>query len=195
MALPILNGVCIAALDADTDVVADLLGQVAATSLPHSLLVRPDAAKRITDLAVARGMTREQLPLMVLDGSSQLGAVQATDELVIRELAPTEAHIHAQIVAAGFEKPVEPFLQLMTPACRLLGVRAISVKSMASRSLQVSVSRSGRTSGSSISDTPGAPSTWIRYRGDDPGWHRRPGGRCAMGVANPVNWDIGSTSA
>ena len=116
VALPTLNGVCVASLDADAEVVADLLDQVAATGLPHSLLVRPDVAKRVTDLAVARGMTREQLPLMVLEDSSQLGAVQATDGLVIRELVPAEAHLHAKAVAAGFEVPVEPFLQLMTPA-------------------------------------------------------------------------------
>lgn len=116
VALPTLNGVYVASLDADAEMVADLLDQVAATGLPHCLLVRPDAAKRVTDLAVVRGMTREQVPLMVMENSSQLGAVQATDGLVIRELVPAEAHLHAQVAAAGFEAPVELFLQLSTPA-------------------------------------------------------------------------------
>ena len=152
VALPTLNGVCVASLDADAEVVADLLDQVAATGLPHNLLVRPDVAKRVTDLAVARGMTREQLPLMVLEDSSQLGAVQATDGLVIRELVPAEAHLHAQVAAAGFEAPVELFLQLMTPASlEQRACTAIWVKSTASRSPPVSASRSGPTSGSSTS--------------------------------------------
>jgi len=116
VALPTLNGVCVASLDADVEVVADLLDQVAATGLPHCLQVRPDAAKQVTDLAVARGMTREQLPMMVLEDSSQLDATRATGGLVIRELVPADAHLHARAAAAGFEAPVELFLQLMTPA-------------------------------------------------------------------------------
>ncbi len=116
VALPTLNGVCVASLDADAEMVADLLDQVAATGLPHCLQVWPDAAKRVTDLAVARGMTREQLPMMVLEDSSQLGTARATGGLVIRELVPAEAHLHARAAAAGFEAPVELFLQMMTPA-------------------------------------------------------------------------------
>ncbi len=104
-----------------------MLDQVAATGLPHNLLVRPDAAKPIADLAVARGMTREQLPLMVLEDSRQLGAVQATSGLVIRELVPAEAYLHARAAAAGFEMPVEPLLFLMPPAyLELPGVRWLS---------------------------------------------------------------------
>jgi ribosomal protein S18 acetylase RimI-like enzyme len=115
-AVPTFNGVWVESVDVDAEMVADLLDQVAATGLPHCLQVRPDAADQVTDLAVARGMTRDELPLMVLEDSSQLGAMRTTDGLVIRELVPAEAHLHAQAAAAGFEVPVEPFIQLLTPA-------------------------------------------------------------------------------
>ncbi|MFZ2058493.1 MAG: GNAT family N-acetyltransferase [Acidimicrobiales bacterium] len=116
VALPTLNGVLVESVDADAEMIADLLDQVAATGLPHCLQVRPDTASRVTDLAAARGMTRDELPLMVLEDSSQLGATHATDALVIRELVPAEAHLHAQAAAAGFEWPVEAFVHLLTPA-------------------------------------------------------------------------------
>ena len=116
VALPTLNGVLVESLDADAEMIADLLDQVAATGLPHCLQVRPDAAGQVTDLAAARGMTRDELPLMVLEGSSRLGATHASDALVIRELVPAEAHLHAQTAAAGFEWPGEAFFHLLTPA-------------------------------------------------------------------------------
>ena len=123
IALPTLNGVCVASLDADVEVVADLLDQVAATGLPYCLQLRPDAAKQVTDLALARGMTREQVPMMVLEDSGQLDATRTTGELAIRELGPAEANLHARAAAAGFEAPVDLFEQLMTPA--LLELRGV----------------------------------------------------------------------
>ena len=116
--MPTLNGVWVESVDVDAEMVADLLDQVAATGLRHCLQVRPDCADHVTDLAAARGMTRvEQLiPLMVLEDSSQIGAALTSDGLVIRELVPAEAHLHARVAAVGFEAPLEAFLQLMTPS-------------------------------------------------------------------------------
>jgi len=116
--MPTLNGVCVESVDVEAEMVADLLDQVGATGLPHCLQVRPDCADRVSDLAAARGMTRDEhlIPLMVLEDSGQLGATRATDGLVIRELVPAEAHLHARVAAAGFEAPLEAFLQLMTPS-------------------------------------------------------------------------------
>jgi GNAT superfamily N-acetyltransferase len=63
-------------------------------------------------------MTRDEhaIPLMTLEDFSQLGAAQEGDGLVIREIEPAEAHLHARLAAVGFETPVEAFLQLMTPS-------------------------------------------------------------------------------
>jgi len=124
--MPTLNGVWVESVDVDAEMVADLLDQVAATGLPHCLQVRPDCADQVSDLAAARGMTRDEqlIPLMVLEDSGQLGATQATDGLVIRELVPAEAHLHARVAAVSFEAPLEAFLQLMTPSLLALpGVR------------------------------------------------------------------------
>jgi GNAT superfamily N-acetyltransferase len=58
----------------------------------------------------------EDIPLMALDDPRQLDAAQSVSGLTIRELSPSEAHLHARLAAAGFEAPAEVFLQLMTPA-------------------------------------------------------------------------------
>jgi N-acetylglutamate synthase len=114
---PTLNGVWVAGADADPEGIAELLDEVAATGLPHCLQFRPGAVDRLTKLAMGRSMTREEdIPLMALEDPGQLDAAQAVSGLTIRELSPKEAQAHARLAAAGFEAPVEMFLQLMTPA-------------------------------------------------------------------------------
>ena len=117
VAVPTLNGVWVQKVDADAGDISDLLDQVAATGLPHCLQFRPGSASRLVSLAASRGMTRlEDIPLMVSQDPGQLNAAQAVDGLMIRELLPDEAPLHARVAAAGFEVPLEMFLQLMTPA-------------------------------------------------------------------------------
>lgn len=114
---PTLNGVWVDGVEADDGDISDLLNEVSATGLPHCLQFRPGAAERLTKLAVSRNMTKgEDIPLMALDDPGQLDAAQAVSGLTIRELSPGEAQLHARVGAAGFEAPVEMFLQLMTPA-------------------------------------------------------------------------------
>ncbi|MGA2758123.1 MAG: GNAT family N-acetyltransferase [Solirubrobacteraceae bacterium] len=114
--LPTLNGVWVGSVQADPRVVADLLDRVNATGLPYCLQARPDAAHLLTDLVAMRGMAvADDIPLMVIDEPDALRPLPATDGLAIRVLAAAEADQHARVAAAGFEAPVEPFLQLMTP--------------------------------------------------------------------------------
>jgi hypothetical protein len=114
--VPTLNGVWVDSAEVELEVIIDLLEQVAATGLPHCLQVRPDNVGRLTALAARLGMTlEERTPIMVLDGRPRVAADPA-DALVIRELTPPEAHLHARLAAAGFEVPEEPFLSLMTPS-------------------------------------------------------------------------------
>ncbi len=114
---PTLNGVWVDGVEADAGDISDLLNEVAATGLPHCLEFRPGATDRLTKLATSRKMTKgEDIPLMVLEDPGQLDAAQAVSGLTIRELSPGEAPLHARVGAAGFEAPVEMFLQLMTPA-------------------------------------------------------------------------------
>lgn len=117
VALPTLNGVWVGKVEADVEDIADLLDQVAATELPYCLQFRPGAAARMADLANSRGMARsEDIPFMVIEDPGRLSAAQAVSGLVIRELLPEEAQLHARLAAAGFEAPVEIFHKLMTPA-------------------------------------------------------------------------------
>jgi ribosomal protein S18 acetylase RimI-like enzyme len=58
----------------------------------------------------------EDIPLMVVQDPGQLNAAPTVSGLVIRELSPDEAQLHARVAAAGFEVPLEMFLQLMTPS-------------------------------------------------------------------------------
>lgn len=114
---PTLNGVWVGGVDPDAGDISDLLDEVAATGLPHCLQFRPGASDRLTELATSRGMTREDsIPLMALTDPGRLSAAQEVQGLTIRELSPDEAQVHARVGAAGFEAPVEMFLQLMTPA-------------------------------------------------------------------------------
>ena len=112
-----LNGVWVTSPDARIDVVAGLLDQIAATGLPHCLQARPGVAERLRDEASARGMQAdEHIPLMVLEDPDEIATEAATERLSIRQLEPAEAPAHARLAAAGFEAPVQPFLQLMTPS-------------------------------------------------------------------------------
>jgi len=115
--IPTLNGVWVASTEAGADVVGDLLDQVAATGLPHCLQCRPHAAESLGGQVAARGMEPEgSVPLMVLEEPRELAAGAAPGGLSIRELEPSEASAHARVAAAGFEAPVEIFLELMAPS-------------------------------------------------------------------------------
>jgi GNAT superfamily N-acetyltransferase len=114
---PTLNGVWVGGVNFDTGDISELLDEVAAAGLPHCLQFRPGAIDRLTALAISRGMIKEgDIPLMALTDPGRLKAAQAVSGLRLRELSPDEAQLHARVAAAGFEAPVEMFLQLMTPA-------------------------------------------------------------------------------
>jgi ribosomal protein S18 acetylase RimI-like enzyme len=116
VAVASLNGVWVQTVDPDLGDITDLLDQVAATGLSHCLQLRPGAVARVSELAGRRGMAHsENIPLMALEDPGQLDAAQAVSGLVIRELVPDEAQLHARVAAAGFEIPLRMLLQLMTP--------------------------------------------------------------------------------
>ncbi len=116
-AAPTLNGVWVRSADVDRESVDDLLDRVAATGLPHCLQVRPAAAERLAGVAAARGMTlEERIPLMLSEDAAATGVARDADGLRIRELQADEAHVHAGLLADGFELPVELFVKLVTPS-------------------------------------------------------------------------------
>ncbi len=117
VAMPTLNGVWPEQVELDPVVVSDFLDQVANADVPYSLQLRPGAPQPLSTLAVDRGMIKQdQIPLMVLEDIGCLEAAQKVAGLVIRQLSPEEAVVHARVAARGFEAPEAPFVQLMTPA-------------------------------------------------------------------------------
>jgi N-acetylglutamate synthase len=125
VSLPTLNGVWAERADADPAVAAQLLDQAGATGLPYCLELRPGASPALSQLASASSMSlAEELPLMVAETPGDVSDIKQPAGLVIRQLAPEEAGLHAQVAAAGFEAPVDLFRQLMTAdVMRLPGVR------------------------------------------------------------------------
>ena len=55
------------------------------------------------------------VPLMALPSERELPRLDQGD-LVIEVLDPEQAVVHAKLAAAGFQAPVDAFLELMTPA-------------------------------------------------------------------------------
>jgi GNAT superfamily N-acetyltransferase len=123
--LAFFNGVWPESADPDPATVSQLLGEVAATGLPHCLQLRPRASASFEDLALGRGMVPEQpVPLMLLEGTGAIARLVDVEGLVVRELTPEEAGSHARAAASGFEVRDEPLLKFITPAVLALpGVR------------------------------------------------------------------------
>ena len=116
VALPTLNGVWAHGPDAERDAVIDLLERVSAARVPHCLQFSPRCSGELREVAQARGMRRDaDIPLMTLEAVDELPP-QDHGHLVIEVLDPEQAAVHAEVAAAGFQAPVETFLQLMTPA-------------------------------------------------------------------------------
>ncbi len=116
--VPTLNGVVVGSEQFDARRVARLLDDVAASGLPYCLQVRPACVSDANELSAAHALALEEdaIPLMVLEDPLHLEAAQSVDALVIRELEPADADIHAHVAAAGFDAPVELFRQLATPS-------------------------------------------------------------------------------
>lgn len=124
--VPNLNGVFVTG--ASRDVVEPLLDAVAATGLPHCVQLAPRVARDLAPLPASRGMRHAtDVPLMVLESTAGPSTADQPKELTIRVLAPEEAGLHAQTLAAGFEAPVQIFQRLMTPdTLRIDGARCYS---------------------------------------------------------------------
>ena len=112
--IPLLNPVIPWRLDVESGAVERLLDLAAARGVRHELELRPGAAPALAELARSRGMEPgDQVPLMVLDAGDL--SSDPPGDLVIRELAPEEADLHARVAAAGFEVDPRLFAALVPP--------------------------------------------------------------------------------
>jgi ribosomal protein S18 acetylase RimI-like enzyme len=118
VAVPTLNGVLVTSEEADPEIVTGMLDQIQAAGLPYCLQGRPALMGLMTALAASRGMTRDEpdTPLMVRDTAEPVSRSHSHAGLEMRELAPEDAHLHAEVAAEGFGAPVEHFLQLIKPS-------------------------------------------------------------------------------
>lgn len=116
--VPSLNGVLVDELDADPDVVAELLDAVAAFGVPNCLQLRPGCSAALNDLAARRRMTREaNVPLMLVETQASVTfADPHPPGLEIQTLSSGRADLHASLAAAAFEAPEDYFRRLVPPA-------------------------------------------------------------------------------
>ena len=116
--LPGLNGVWSARRDPDPAELDRLLGGLAARGLPHMLQLRAGSDAAALAVPGRLGMTLDaDVPLMRLDDPARLErALTAVDELVVRELMPDEASVHARVAAAGFDEDPRHFERLLRPS-------------------------------------------------------------------------------
>jgi hypothetical protein len=109
--VPTLNGAWATRADTPAEDIENALAAVAAGGLPHCLEARPGCAAA-ADVAAERGMAEgEDIPLMVTTTGVD---VSAPDGLVLRELAPDEAHIHCDIAGPAFDAPPELLAGVIT---------------------------------------------------------------------------------
>ena len=130
--LPRFNGVVVLGPGASRRAAEAWLDELAFRGLPYAVLSRPAAAPWVVSLAAAHGLTVvEREPLMCLLDPS--GVVETTpgvggDQLIIHAVDPTDEEqvgVSVQLLANGFEAPVELLAPLVAPELlTLAGVTA-----------------------------------------------------------------------
>jgi GNAT superfamily N-acetyltransferase len=113
---PTFNGLIVEREDADAEVAAAMLSELAATGVPFNLNVRSDDYIAFVELAASHQLSvRETVPLMVLESAASVIDRAVPEGLEIHELGPEEADGHVEIAAVAFGFPVEIGRYLMTP--------------------------------------------------------------------------------
>jgi GNAT superfamily N-acetyltransferase len=112
-----LNGIWCSRLDPDPAELRRLLADVRNRGVPHLLELRPGTDGEVLAVAADSDLVpADEMPLMRLDDASKLDAARAASpQLDIRELAPDEAELHAQVAAAGFGENPDHFVRLLPP--------------------------------------------------------------------------------
>ena len=114
--VPMFNGVITERADADADIAAEMLDEIAATGVPYHVAVRSEDHADFVELARSHGLTsKETVPLMVLESPARVVGQTLSEGLTIRELTPEESDQHVELAAASFDMPVEVARQLMAP--------------------------------------------------------------------------------
>jgi len=107
IAIPAMNGVTVCRTDADINTVRRLLLAVLDSGSPCQLQGRIALQEPLSDIAQEFEMVPDQgVPLMVLHGAPAW-APSPQGLPTLRELPDEERALHAEVMAAGFEAPIE----------------------------------------------------------------------------------------
>jgi hypothetical protein len=115
--LALMNGVWVIGSGGDRELVAELLGEVAAARLPHCLQLRPNPPGELIELAAALEMSPQaDTPLLTLTELAESKRTLAETSVGLRRLDTDEWHLHCEVAAAGFGAPYEFFATIASPA-------------------------------------------------------------------------------
>ena len=103
-----MNGVYVFRGDVEIPAVRTALEAASEANFPFCLQVRPSLRDALAGVAVELGMVPDDdVPLMVLDDPAALRRASQIDGLDVRLLAEGEFAVHEDLLAAGFEMPLE----------------------------------------------------------------------------------------
>jgi N-acetylglutamate synthase len=106
--VPSMNGVYVFRADVEISEVRTLLKAVSEANFPFCLQARPSLRGALAGVADELGMVPDDdVPLMVLEDPAALKGASQLDGLEVRRLAEGQYSIHEDLLAAGFEMPLE----------------------------------------------------------------------------------------
>jgi GNAT superfamily N-acetyltransferase len=112
--IPLMNSLTVFHRDADLDLVREMLPTVLESGLPCLFQGRAELQAPLTAIAGAFGLVPgEDVPLMMLVNAPKQVRSQPGPLPTFRELATEERHLSAELLAAGFEAPLELMSQLI----------------------------------------------------------------------------------
>lgn len=114
LGIPLMNSVTVFGPRPDLGLVRDLLPTVLESGFPCLLQGRAALRETLSAVAGEFGLVPgEEVPIMMLDEAQEWSQSQPGALLTFRELAMEERHLHAELLAAGFEAPLELMSQLV----------------------------------------------------------------------------------
>jgi ribosomal protein S18 acetylase RimI-like enzyme len=111
--LPTLNGVFVSSRQPDAGEVAEFARAMQGQDVPWCIQVRGEPTAEILEIAESHGLNgRHALPLMV----RQAEPVPAPGPYTVRTLDGKDSEVFAEVLAAGFEAPLEVMAAFAAPA-------------------------------------------------------------------------------
>ena len=111
-----MNGVWVAGHNGDAALVEELMGDVAASGLPHCLQLRPGPAETLLELGPALGLAQcPDMPLLALRDDEAVQRTRDAASVALRRIGPDESGLHCAVAAEGFGMPVQVLATVANP--------------------------------------------------------------------------------